>query len=159
MALPARPQVTVNSLLRIKAGEIHTFLVDIDSRRLRVLVRLRHRAFKAVGPERRVMAERRHRLAPLIITRKALESGVDQTSSGKGNAGRPVGVGCHLDEYRVLVWGEAARTAAVLHQFADRLVAHRLDRGVYDDDQVAVSGNLLAVFRLGPDGHRHHGSS
>jgi hypothetical protein len=50
MALPARPQVTVNSLLRIKAGEIHTFLVDINSRRLRVLVRLRHRAFKAVGP-------------------------------------------------------------------------------------------------------------
>src|SRR5262249_43426817 len=131
-AFPARLQVPVDPFLCIELGEVDAFLVDIDGWRLRIPVRLCHRPLEAMGPEWGIMAERRHRLAPLIIAGKALKRRVDQTPGGKGDAGRPVGIRGHFDEHRVLLWSEPAGAAAVLHQLTDRLVAHSLDRWIYD---------------------------
>ena len=117
----------------------------VERRQRRLLIGDRGRPFEPVGPERRVVAERRHRLAPLGVAGKALEGGVDDAPGGEGDTGRPVGVRSDLDKHRVLIGGEIARPAAVFDDFADRLVAHRLDRRVDDDDEVAVAGDLLAA--------------
>jgi hypothetical protein len=61
----------------------------------------------------RIMAQRRHRLAPFFIAGEALERCVDEASSGKSKTCCPVGVRRHFDEYWVLVRREPEFVASV----------------------------------------------